>query len=73
MPISREQFNISDSFSNPKVLSFFMENKDKAYSLTELAKKFGVNVRHELLILLIQDHLEMKYLRDDYYYQLKSK
>lgn len=73
MPISSKAFNASDSFSNPQILDFFMKNKNEAYSLTELRKQFGINVLHELLILVIQDHLEMKYLRNDYYYQLKSK
>jgi len=73
MPISSKTFNASNSFSNPQVLDFFMENKDKAYSLTELKKQFGANVGSELLILAIQGHLHVKYIQNDYYYQLKVK
>ena len=73
MPISSKAFNASRSFGNPKILDFFMQNQDKAYSLTELKKQFGTNVGTDLMILTIQGHLHVKYIQNDSYYQLKEK
>ncbi len=72
MPISKETFDSSKSFTNPKLLDFFIKNKNNAYSVAELKQKFG-DVSFDLMMLSLSGNLEAKHLQDDYYYQLKPK
>lgn len=73
MPISSKTFGSGSVSSNPKLLDFFVQNKAKAYSLTELQQLFGNDVRYELSLLVLGRQLEQKYLRNDYYYCLNPK
>jgi hypothetical protein len=71
MPISKETFASSDAFSNSTLLDFFVKNKDRAYSLTELRQRFGTDITLDLAMLVVSGRLEMKYLQNDHYYHLK--
>jgi hypothetical protein len=76
MPISNESFNAG--VSNSKLLEFFMNNPNQAYSSEELIEQFG-DVRIELDILQIKDIIEAKAIintegiPDDIYFRLRRK
>ena len=73
MPISNKTFDESTSMSNPEILEYFVESKDKAYSYIELKNKFGTRFDLDLLILFVNGSIESKFIRGEYYYRLKLK
>jgi hypothetical protein len=73
MPVSNKTFNESNSASNPEILEYFVKSEDKAYSLTELKNKFGTLADLDLLILIVNDNIESKFILGEYYYRLKLK
>ncbi len=75
MPISSKTFDSSPDSVNPKLLDLFIKNPDKAYSFSELIKKFGndnLTLTVDLLILSFSK-IEQRSIDGEPYYRLKKK
>jgi hypothetical protein len=73
--ISRNIFDSTPNSFNPKLLELFVKNPNKAYSFTELNKKFGTD---ELtltidLTMLSLDKLDRRLVNGETYYSLRKK
>lgn len=73
MPISRKAFDSSPDSVNPKLMDLFIKHPDRAYSYSELKKKFGDFSMLDLLILLMSNKIETKSLGGESFYRLTKK
>lgn len=76
MPISSKTFASTPDSVNPQILDLFIKNPSKAYSFTELNKKFSnanLSLTSDLMTLLLLAKIETRFINGDSYYCLKKK